>query len=88
MDQKELTKLALNLYKKEVEISDCVNKFDAALKVRTVVDKRTEGYYCGSCQKFSKTQQMPLRNDRAIYPNNSTEIWIVNSHYDGCCGWD
>ena len=37
---------------------------------------------------MTKSVNAFLQKDQVVYPPNTTEIWIVNRHYDGCNGWD
>jgi len=84
-----LRELAKNNFFKQVTVEKYRESFLQKLSIRTVIDKRNQGFYCLYCGKFSKMQQMPSGKDRVIFPNNNnSEIWIVNSHYDGCRGWD
>ncbi len=63
---------------------DIVNK----LPMLKVIDNRDKGYYCTQCSKFSKKPMMEFGQDIATLNNNFDIRQIVNSHYDGCKGWD
>ena len=85
----DLKQLARQSYFNEMKIEKYRDVFLLELEKRVIVDKREEGFFCYSCNTFSKVQQMPLGMNRCIYPkDNDNEFWIVNSHYDGCRGWD
>ena len=89
MEQQALKELAKELYFGHVKVEKYRENFLKELTNRDVVDKREGGYYCSMCSKFSKMQQMPSGKDYVIFPQKApNEIWIVNSHYDGCRGWD
>lgn len=85
----ELKELAKCLFFNTVTYEKYREDFLIELNKRTVIDKRSDGFYCSSCGKFSNFEQLPLRSDSVAFPkNNDNELWIVNAHYDGCCGWD
>jgi hypothetical protein len=81
--------LAKEFYFRDVLREDWRNNFLIELQKRNVTDKRSNGYHCLYCQKFSEKEIAFPEIDRAVFPKkNNEEIWIVNSHYDGCQGWD
>jgi hypothetical protein len=87
--QLDLSKLAKSLYFKEVTVDKYRLNFLRELNKRTVVDKRLEGFHCCHCAKLSKQEVAFSQTNRIIFPfGNKEELWIVNSHYDGCRGWD
>jgi uncharacterized protein YnzC (UPF0291/DUF896 family) len=85
MNTKELAK-ALYLKNQYIEVIN--ETFLSELEKRTVIDKREQGYYCRKCNQMTKSVNAFLQKDQVVYPPNTTEIWIVNRHYDGCNGWD
>jgi hypothetical protein len=55
-----------------------------------VLDKRSMGYYCCYCGKFTKEPQMedePKVFKNEVDPQNGSHM-LVKFHYDGCRGWD
>ena len=82
-----LKNIAIDFYFRDVKADKYRNNFTNELRKRTVVDKRSEGYYCCQCGKLSPENAFP-QIDRSIFPKNDTEIWIANTHYYGCKGWD
>jgi hypothetical protein len=72
-------------------------------KTYQVIDKRSEGFYCIYCQRFSKSVEMDERglwnsakdgstliykkDHSSLYPTIK-EVWRVFLHYDGCRGWE
>jgi hypothetical protein len=84
-----LSVLAKELYFKDVLVEKYRENFTLELSKRKVIDKRNEGYHCCHCSKISKNETAFTQKDRVIFPkNNNDELWLVNSHYDGCRGWD
>lgn len=84
-----LISLAKEFYYREVKAERYRNNFIQELEKRKVIDKRELGFYCSHCGKFSINEMAFTRKDKVIFPkNNKTELWLVNSHYDGCMGWD
>lgn len=80
--------LAKELYFKEVQNKEWRDSFLEKLSKREVIDKRDQGFCCSYCGRFGKELAFSSR-DKTIFPKgNSDELWIVNSHYDGCRGWD
>jgi len=85
----ELSVMATSLFFDDVKSEEYRSSFLAELKSRAVVDKRSKGYYCSYCGKSSQLVDAFPKQDKVIFPKESnTEVWIVNSHYDGCMGWD
>lgn len=84
-----LTQLAKDCYFREVTFDKFRENFLSELQKRNVIDKREDGFYCSQCSKISKNQSAFVQRDRVVFPKkNDLELWIVNSHYDGCTGWD
>ena len=69
----------------------------------TVIDKRSEGFYCVYCKQFSKEVQMDERGlwntsedgstliykkDQSTFTPRVVEVWRVFQHYCGCRGWE
>ena len=87
--QEELKEFASSIYLKEVKVESWRENFINELEKRILVDKRGEGYHCHNCSKISKNAQAFMQTDRVIFPKgNKDELWLVNSHYDVCAGWD
>ena len=81
--------LAKELYFKDVLVEEYRNNFLSELEKRVVIDKRKEGYRCSYCSKVNKSEVAFAQKNKVIFPkNNKNEVWLVNSHYDGCRGWD
>ena len=85
---------AKQIYFGDVKNATYQENFEAAVEKLPVVDKREEGFYCSECRDFTKTKQMGW-GVKAIYKfeqelslRKAKAIWIVQSHYDGCRGWD
>ncbi|GAH14181.1 unnamed protein product, partial [marine sediment metagenome] len=51
------------------------------------IDKRSQGWYCTDCGKFSDTPQMVF-GEQWVNHWDENERWLVKVHYDGCRGWD
>jgi hypothetical protein len=91
----ELQLLAKDIYLAEVLADTYRQSFIKKLKEGVpVFDLRKEGYYCSYCKSFSKKSTAFGVEDKVIFVNNDTfdkgkqQIWIINSHYDGCRGWE
>lgn len=83
-----LKELARKYYFNDVKVEKWRDNFLNELNKRTVIDKRDIGFYCCHCQKFGKEMAFSQKN-KVIFPaDKSDEIWIVNTHYEGCRGWD
>lgn len=81
--------LAKELYFKEVSNQKYRENFLNELRTRIVVDRRPDGFCCSTCGKISPSAQAFEHYNRVIFPRgNKHELWLVNSHYDGCYGWD
>lgn len=53
------------------------------------MDLRDQGYRCAYCSKmYQEPMAFPILNQVVFPTGTESEIWIVNSHYDGCRGWD
>lgn len=86
--QVELKAFAKEKYFDKVKDKKDLDEFLSRLEKYKVVDKR-EWNYCPSCKKFSHQQMMHPEFDKVVFPIGiENEIWIVTTHYDGCCGWD
>jgi hypothetical protein len=84
-----LSDLAKDIYFKDVLNEKYRDNFLSELQKRKVIDKRENGFYCCYCAKISEKETAFVQMDRVIFPkNNQLELWLVNSHYDGCSGWD
>lgn len=91
----QLQELAIKLYNKEVLVPEWRENFLKNLNDGVpVFDMRKEGHYCSYCKKVSDEAVAFGANDKVIFVNNGIldtglkQIWIVNSHYDGCRGWE
>lgn len=82
----ELKELAKELYFSDVKNEDWRKKFLWSLKTTNVVDKRGMGFYCYYCKAFDQKEVAFACKEKVIFENN--EIWILNTHYNGCRGWD
>jgi hypothetical protein len=84
-----LSDLAKEIYFKDVLVDKYRDNFLLELQKRKVIDKRKNGFHCCYCSKISEKETAFVQMDRVIFPkNNELELWLVNSHYDGCRGWD
>lgn len=84
-----LSDLAKEIYFKDVLVDKYRDNFVLELQKRKVIDKRESGFHCCYCSKISEKKTAFVQMDRVIFPkNNELELWLVNSHYDGCRGWD
>jgi hypothetical protein len=84
-----LSETAKEFYFKKVSVEKYRENFLLELEKRTVIDKRDLGYFCSYCGKFAEKHQAFEALDQVIFPKgNNTELWLVNTHYDGCRGWD
>jgi hypothetical protein len=84
-----LSDLAKEIYFKDVLVEKYRDNFLSELQKRKVIDKRESGFHCCYCSKISEKETAFVQMDRVIFPkNNELELWLVNSHYDGCRGWD
>lgn len=88
MTQEELKEEARRLYFITVANLKYRDNFVKELEKRTVIDKRRDGFTCSYCGHTLERPLMMPQMNRAIFPKNETEIWLVNTHYDGCRGWD
>jgi hypothetical protein len=85
----KLKELAKTLFFKQVLNDFYRNSFLQKIETHEVQDKREDGFYCSYCSKMSEAPTSFLKKDVVIFPKKASgEIWIVNSHYDGCRGWD
>jgi hypothetical protein len=88
-DNESLYALAKELYFKKVKVENYRDNFLSELTKRNVIDKRSDGFHCCYCDKFLTKEIAFVGMDEVIFPKkNESELWIVNSHYDGCRGWD
>lgn len=85
--QISLKQLAKELYFLDVKVQEWRDNFLSKLNEKEVIDKRGEKYYCHHCGKFSEKMAFQQKN-KIVFPKHLDEIWIVNTHYDGCGGWD
>lgn len=87
--QDNLKDVAKELYFKDVTVKEYRDNFLKELANREVVDKRSQGYCCSYCGNITQKEIAFSEKNRTIFPKYSkNELWIVNSHYDGCRGWD
>lgn len=91
----ELQELAIELYNKSVLVPQYREWFLESIKAGVpVFDMRDKGFYCHYCAQFATKEIGFADTDKAIYINAGTitdlpkQIWIVNTHYDGCRGWE
>lgn len=91
----ELQELAKELYFKDVLAETFRQSFLERLKAGIpVFDLREKGYYCSYCKKFATKSTAFGSENKVIFVNNDAfyknkqQIWIINSHYDGCRGWE
>lgn len=85
---KTLKQLAKEFYLDKVKVEAWRENFLKALETKQVVDKRDLGYYCYYCKQFNTKKEMGGATNDVINKRDVDEIWIVNTHYDGCKGWD
>lgn len=86
--QQNLKQLAKELFLREKSSPEHEAKILAKIEKCEIVDKRHEGWFC-YCQKFCRTEMMTPKKDTLGFPKaHKDQIWLVNSHYDGCQGWD
>lgn len=80
---------AKEIYFSEVKVPEWRESFEKRLATYKLFDKRDEGYYCMYCGDIKKTPEAFYHKNKVVFPTrHNNEIWIVNSHYDGCRGWD
>ncbi len=87
----KLQELAKKLYFDKVLSGKFRNNFLDKLPVSKVIDKSTEGHYCASCGKIIETPVAYSTESTVVFPRDyeeTKEIWIIKTHYDGCRGWE
>jgi hypothetical protein len=91
----DLQTLAVELYNKFVTAPQYQQSFLESVKSGvSVFDMRKNGFYCSYCGEFAEKETSFATLDKVIFIYNGMfspfpkQIWIVNTHYDGCRGWE